>query len=92
MKKFYLTKTLIAFILFTIYQKAICQTIIPGGNPARFGIDGDLMTDTFAFGTAMPAPAGSDDWFKKPGGSGLQMIDTTGAANVKSILQTGNDV
>ena len=65
--------------------------IIPGGNPAHFGVDGDLKSDTFAFGTSMPSPAGSDDWFKKTGGTGLGIIDTTGAAYAKSILQTGND-
>lgn len=92
MKKFYLVKSLLAFIILSLsIYNCDAQTIIPGGKPANFGIDGDLKTDTFAFGTSMPSPIGTDDWFMKPGGTGLAMIDTTGAAYIKSVLQTGKD-
>lgn len=80
---------LMIFLIIALNSQA--QTIIPGGAPGKFGIDADLKSDTFAFGTAMPATAGIDDWFQKSGGTGLAMIDTTGAANAKSILQTGKD-
>lgn len=80
-----------ALIIICLTTASSHAQIIPGGNPAHFGIDGDLKSDTFAFGTSMPLPVGSDDWFMKPGGTGLAMIDTTGAAYAKSILQTGKD-
>lgn len=89
MKKFYLTA--LTILLFSLVLINSYAQIIPGGNPSKFGIDADIKSDTFAFGAAMPSAAGSDDWFKKSGGSGLGVIDTTGAAYAKSILQTGRD-
>ena len=63
--------------------------IIVGGAPAKFGIDADVKANAHAFGTAMPAPAGSDDWFANAGGTGVGVIDTTGGAYIKSRIQTG---
>jgi len=91
MKKLYLAKTLLTLIFIAVSLLSKSQTIILGGNPARFGIDADVTSDSFAFGTSMPSPLASDDWFKKNGGTGLGVIDTTGAAKAKSILQSGND-
>lgn len=90
MKKFYFVKSLMALMILITTTISHAQ-IIPGGAPAKFGVDGDLKSDTFAFGTSMPAPAGIDDWFKKTGGTGLAVIDTTGAAYAKTRLQNGGD-
>jgi hypothetical protein len=67
------------------------QTIIPGGKPANFGIDADVKSDTFAFGTSMGSPVGTDDWFKKAGGTGIGVIDSTGSYKAKLKLQSGQD-
>ena len=91
MKKFYFVRLLALMMIWMGSNSSHAQTIIPGGNPSRFGVDADLRSDTFAFGTSMPAPANSDDWFNKAGGTGLGVIDTTGAAYAKSRLQTGGD-
>ncbi|HUS03337.1 MAG TPA: hypothetical protein VMY77_16470, partial [Chitinophagaceae bacterium] len=91
MKKFYTVKTFLTLIFIAVTVTLKAQTIVLGGNPARFGIDADVMSDSFAFGTAMPSPLASDDWFKKNGGTGLGVIDTAGAAKARSILQAGKD-
>ncbi|HUS01510.1 MAG TPA: hypothetical protein VMY77_07280 [Chitinophagaceae bacterium] len=91
MNKFYLIKTCLTLIIISGALFSKSQTIISGGNPARFGIDADVISDSFAFGTLMPSPLASDDWFKKIGGTGLAVIDTTGAAKARSILQAGKD-
>lgn len=78
-------------IVWMVDSNSLAQTIIPGGVPAKFGIDADVKSDTFAFGTSMPAPAGYDDWFKKAGGTGLGIIDTTGAAKAKIKLSATGD-
>ena len=80
---------LILFIALSLDANA--QIIIPGGNPGRFGLDADVTSDTFAFGSSLPASTGSDDWFKKNGGTGLGVIDTTGGGKAKSFLQAGRD-
>ena len=92
MIKFYFVRSLMAVLIIWITaSNSHSQTIIHGGAPSKFGIDADLKSDTFAFGTSMPSAVGTDDWFKKAGGSGLAVIDTAGAAYAKSILQTGRD-
>ncbi|HUS00516.1 MAG TPA: hypothetical protein VMY77_02245 [Chitinophagaceae bacterium] len=92
MMKFYFVRSLMALLIIGLSAtNSQSQTIIPGGNPSRFGIDGDVKSDTFAFGTSMPSPVNSDDWFKKAGGTGLGVIDTTGAAYAKTRLQNGGD-
>ena len=91
MKKFYPIKTFLALIILAVSLVPKAQTIVLGGNPSRFGIDADVISDSFAFGTSMPVALGSDDWFKKSGGTGLGVIDTAGGAKARSILQSGND-
>ena len=91
MNKLYSVKPLLVLIFTAIFSITESQTIIPGGNPARFGIDADISSDSFAFGISMPAAMSSDDWFKKTGGSGLGVIDTTGGARARSFLQAGQD-
>ncbi|MDB5198695.1 MAG: hypothetical protein JWO92_658 [Chitinophagaceae bacterium] len=91
MKKFYFVRSLMALMIIILSVTTSPAQIIPGGNPSRFGIDGDLKSDTFAFGTSMPSPVNSDDWFHKTGGTGLGVIDTTGAAYAKNKLQNGGD-
>lgn len=91
MKKFYSTNLLLFIIFSGVFLPVKSQTIILGGSPAKFGIDADVSSDTFAFGTALPIAAGSDDWFKKYGGLGLGVIDTTGGAKAKAFLAAGKD-
>ena len=91
MNKFYPIKTFLTLLFISGSLLLKAQTIILGGNPARFGVDADVTSDSFAFGTLMPSPLASDDWFKKNGGTGLGVIDTTGAAKARSILQAGKD-
>lgn len=92
MIKFYFVRSLMALLIIWISAtNSHSQTIIPGGAPAKFGIDADLKSDTFAFGTSMPSPVGIDDWFKKAGGTGIGVIDTTGAYKAKAKLQSGLD-
>lgn len=91
MNKFYHINTFLTLIFIAVSLLSKSQTIILGGNPARFGIDADVTSDSFAFGTAMPSAFGSDDWFKKAGGTGLGVIDTTGSAYARSILESGKD-
>lgn len=63
---------------------------MPPGQAAKFGIDGDLRSDERQNGNF--TAAGSHDWFKKAGGTGLGLIDTTGAAVVKSQIKAGANV
>ncbi|MDQ6755869.1 MAG: hypothetical protein M3004_02950 [Bacteroidota bacterium] len=92
MKKFYTVKFILA-ILYTVgcSLSSISQTIISGGAPAKFGIDADVKANVHLFGTSMPAGAGSHDWFTSPGGSGIGVIDTTGASVIKTRLQAGQN-
>ena len=89
MKHFYFVKLLIIFAVFGLSAENIKAQIIVGGVPARFGIDADVRSNQHAYGTSMPAPAGSDDWFTASGGTGSGVIDTTGATYIKAKLQGG---
>ncbi|HUS02961.1 MAG TPA: T9SS type A sorting domain-containing protein [Chitinophagaceae bacterium] len=87
----YFIKVFVGTLLLCIGYTTYSQTIIPGGVPGKFGIDGDVKSDTLAFGTSMPAAPGTDDWFRKNGGTGLGIIDTTGAAKAKIKLSLTGD-
>lgn len=78
-----------AFMIIWISTTNSHAQIIVGGAPAKFGIDADVKSNVHLFGTSMPAPAGSDDWFTNAGGTGIGVIDTTGGAYIKSRIQTG---
>lgn len=57
---------------------------------AKFGIDGDLYSDYRLNGTF--TAAGTHDWFKTTGGTGIGVIDTTGAAWLKAQLASGKNI
>ncbi len=59
------------------------------GNPANFGIDGDLYTEERLQGNF--SPTGSHDWFKINNGTGIAVFDTVDAAKVKAQLVTGKN-
>jgi len=88
MKIFY-TKGFIFLLIACITATNLSAQIIVGGAPARFGIDADVRSNQHLFGTSMPAPAGSDDWFSNAGGTGVGVIDTTGGTAIKNKLQAG---
>lgn len=90
MKNFYFFKVLsISLIIFFSIQNVRAQIIV-GGAPAKFGIDADVRSNSHSYGLLMPAPAGSDDWFKSAG-TGLGIIDTTGSAIIKAKMQAGQN-
>ncbi len=89
MKHFYLVKSLILIAIITICANNLKSQIIIGGAPAKFGIDADVRANQHLFGTSMPAATGSHDWFSNSGGTGLGVIDTTGATAIKTKLQGG---
>lgn len=70
----------------TVLLLALCnaqisaQAIPFGGIKANFGIDADISANRLQ--ATSGTPGGTDDWFKLPGfaGSGVGVIDTTGAA------------
>lgn len=90
MKKLYTVKFLFTLVIAVFAMKLPAQIIV-GGVPARFGIDADVKSNLHSYGTSMPAPAGSDDWFNNTGGSGLGVIDTSGATSIKTKLQAGEN-
>jgi hypothetical protein len=51
---------------------------------ARFGVDADLRSNFF--NNALQA--GNDDWFTNAAGSGISVIDTTGAAELLSTYNS----
>src|SRR4051794_12260289 len=61
------------------------------GVSAKFGIDGDLQSDYFLYTLPISAP-GTHDWFKKTGGTGIGLIDTTGTTSLLSQLNSGQNI
>jgi hypothetical protein len=64
--------------------------ILSPGLVAKFGIDGDLRSDERQNGTF--TAAGSHDWFKRTTGTGIGIIDTAGAAALRSQLVGGANI
>jgi len=60
------------------------------GFQGNFGIDADTRAGATKFGTA-PSPNNSDDWFSLIG-LGRGVIDTSNAANYKSLLQSNKNI
>lgn len=93
MKKQITKYSIFLFGLLSIFSFNLsAQSVGPGRVDARFGVDGDLSTDTSlnggaTSGTMKPA----DDWFYCPNvkvhQGGFGVIDTTGAAALKAYLQ-----
>ncbi|HTJ11803.1 MAG TPA: hypothetical protein VL547_07250 [Dinghuibacter sp.] len=61
-----------------------------GGLYALFGVDADTRANWMKYGSPTGAVI-SDDWFA-PSGTGANVIDTTGAASYRAILQTGANI
>ena len=60
---------------------------------ANFGVDADLHANQFQFG-GFSNPSGKDDWFKSSlySGSGLGVLDTTGAYSLYSFYASGGSL
>jgi hypothetical protein len=82
----FLTITIIILLLsFTTFGQVQNSALV-----AKYGIDGDLYSDVRQNGTF--TSAGSHDWFKTTNGTGRGVIDTTGAAMLKTLLSNGNNI
>lgn len=73
------------------------QSVGPGRVVARFGVDGDLSTDTSLNGGAITGTMKpGDDWFWCPNvkdyQGGIGVIDTTGAYNIRTLLQSSSAI
>ncbi|MEO6229157.1 MAG: T9SS type A sorting domain-containing protein [Ferruginibacter sp.] len=77
MKKLYFI--LLCFLAYSTFAQ-ITTPIIKGG----FGVDGEFKSNFFNGA----ARNGNDDWFKQDAGSGVQIIDTAGAASIISDYVT----
>lgn len=61
-----------------------------GGLYALFGVDGDSRTNWMKYGSPT-GPIASDDWFA-PSGTGNNVIDTTGSAAYRTLLEAGANI
>ena len=89
MKTFKIITTALATIAVLVSLPGLTQiqnTALVG----KFGIDGDLYSDYRQNGTF--TAAGSHDWFKTANGTGKGVIDTTGAAALKTQLLAGKNI
>jgi hypothetical protein len=77
--------SLITLLLFALHGFAQNPALV-----ARFGVDGELSNDTLRIGSG--TPSGSHDWFKQKAGTGVGMVDTTGAALYQPMIAAGNNV
>lgn len=82
--------TLASVILIMLLSLTGSAQIQNSALVAKFGIDGDLYSDFRQNGTF--TAAGSHDWFKTANGTGIGIIDTTGAASLKALLSSGNNI
>src|SRR4030095_7335831 len=67
----------VIFLVLLLSNRGVSQVITPVIK-ANFGVEADLKANFFG---GMPSP-GNDDWFPGPNGSGIYVIDTTGAAAI----------
>lgn len=81
--------SLLTAFSFLFSQPASAQTYSPG-QAAKFGIDGDLRAEERQTGSFVAA--GSHDWFKSNNGTGTGLIDTTGAASLKTQIMGGANI
>ncbi len=82
MNRLFLCRQLVlsAMLIAVCHVQLSAQAIPFGGIKANFGIDADISANRLQ--ATAGTPGGTDDWFKLPGyaGSGIGVIDTTGAA------------
>ncbi len=82
---------LILFLLITPFL-ALSQVLTNGCDEANFGVDADVNANGSQFGSTQSNQNNTDDWFYNPGvylGSGVGIIDTTGAFQMQQALQSG---
>jgi len=84
MKKLYILSGLICLLALSAKSQ-----ITTGGFHANFGVDADTKSGYTKYGPSASSNAG-DDWFAGIRGNGV--IDTTGAANLKSLLQSYKNI
>lgn len=84
-----LNRSLVVVAMLFLLVKASLGQLSPG-NPAKFGIDGDLKNDYRLNGSF--TAAGSHDWFKMQAGTGMGVIDTTNTSAYKASLAAGNNI
>jgi hypothetical protein len=83
-------KTRLLFV-FAIGSLTLNAQITSPVLKAGFGIDGDLRANYYCGNASCTLiQSGNDDWFKKDGGTGNYVIDTTGAATI--VSNYANDV
>ena len=86
--------TLVIFTTLIFFSNSLlAQTIQEGCIDAGFGIDADNVANLSMFGDDACNPCVADDWFFNNAfpGSGIGVIDTTGAALYQNLLWTGNN-
>ncbi len=87
MKNF--TRAIVALTFCVFVSQAPAQLVGNENVKANFGIDADVYADTLTFGTFSVAEEGTDDWFDSDlRNTGEGVIDTNGAAALKTLLQT----
>jgi hypothetical protein len=75
-------------IILSISTDSFSQLIVSTSTvKANFGIEGDAYSNLLQFGTGFTA-SGTDDWFYRSPGTGVNVIDTTGAAALRAYLST----
>src|SRR4051812_9246868 len=84
--------TLLAALLVSgnIFSQLIVRT---DTLQANFGVDGGVYANKYESAESPPSPAYgtvSDDWFRDTTGAGMGVIDTTGAAALRTYLQATN--
>src|SRR5688572_10319433 len=77
------------FLSGNIYSQLIVST---AAVKANFGIDADAYSNLLQYGinTNLYPSIGTDDWFYRSPGSGINVIDTNGAAALNAWLSTAN--
>jgi len=82
-------KGLLLFLITYVLSATTAEAQAPG-LVAKFGIDGEMSNDTLRIGAG--AQAGSHDWFRQKNGTGIGMVDTTGAASMATRIMAGNNI
>jgi hypothetical protein len=88
MKTIFTKSTLFCFAC--LYASVTLSQSLPPGQAAKFGIDGDIRTDQADQGNF--TVAGSHDWFKKAGGTGVGLLDTNGNGLYTSEIKSGKNI
>ncbi|MBS1661901.1 MAG: hypothetical protein JST68_12715 [Bacteroidetes bacterium] len=82
-------------VLLTVFLTILCSLpgycqLSNGGVSANFGVDADTRSNWVKYGPLAGA-AVADDWFS-PSGSGFNVIDTSNAAALLSLVKVGTNI